>query len=333
MNTPFHASRRALLRGLCGGAFALLPLLAAAPASAAQFPNGPITMIVGYPPGGSNDIVARLFAPVLGKALGATIVVENKAGASGLIGTNHVAKAKPDGQTILLSSISPVVLSPQTMKEVPFNSLKDLAPINTVGDTPEAIATGPSLKVNNLKELLDHAKTKEVTLSSSGVGGLPHLTIELLKAASGGKIMHVPYKGAGPAVTDTLAGHVSGIVMDLPPLYSLIKDGRLKALAVTSAQRVDFLKEIPTAQEVLGDFHVVNWVGVFAPAGTPADILDKYDAAIRQAVADPEFRQKLQDVAVVPSAMESRQAFNRFFKQEYKRWGEVLKDAKVELKD
>ncbi len=333
MNTSFHALRRALLRRLCGSAAALLPLMAAGPATAAPFPTGPITMIVGYPPGGSNDIVARLIAPVLGKALGATVVVENKAGASGLIGTNHVAKAKPDGQTILLSSISPVVLSPQTMKEVPFDSLKDLAPINTVGDTPEAIATGPSLKVNSLKELLDYAKTKEVTLSSSGVGGLPHLTIELLKAASGGKIMHVPYKGAGPAVTDTLAGHVNGIVMDLPPLYALIKDGRLHALAVTSAQRVDFLKEIPTAQEELPNFNVVNWVGVFAPAGTPDDILDKYDAAIKKALANPELRQKLQDVAVVPSTMENRQAFTAFFKQEYKRWGDVLKEAKVELKE
>lgn len=307
-----------------------LPLFSAG-ALGQAFPTQPITMVVGYPPGGSNDIVARIVAKPLGDALGTTVVVENKAGASGTIGAHHVAKSKPDGYTVLLSSVSPVVLSPQTMPQPPFDSVKDFTPINTVGLTPEAIATGPALKVKTLQELLDHAKTNTVTLSSSGAGGLPHLTIELLKSSSKGNITHVPYKGAGPAVTDTLAGHVDGIVMDLPPLYSLIKDGRLNALAVTSAERVGFLSEVPTAQEALPDFNVVNWVGLFAPAGTPADVVARYDAAIKKVIAQPEVRKQLENVAVVPSVMDTPDAFKKFFATEFERWGNVIKQAGLQM--
>lgn len=310
--------------------FALIPL-AAAPAFSQGFPSQPITIVVGYPPGGSNDIVARLVSKPLAEALGTSVVVENKAGANGTIGAHYVAKAKPDGNTVLLSSVSPVVLSPQTMAQPPFNPLKDFAPINTVGLTPEAIATGPALKVKSLRELLEHAKTKPITLSSSGAGGLPHLTIELLKSTSKGNITHVPYKGAGPAVTDTLAGHVDGIVMDLPPLYSLIKDGRLNALAVTSADRVSFLSSIPTAQEELPNFNVVNWVGIFAPAGTPPEVLARYDAAIKKVIAQPEVQKQMENVAVVPSVMDNPEAFGKFFSKEYQRWGAVIKDAGLSM--
>ena len=323
--------RHVVKHGFALAALALCPLMMATPAMADKFPAHPITMIVGYPPGGSNDIVARIVAPALGDALGTTIVVENRAGASGIIGAGHVAKAKPDGYTVLLSSVSPVVLSPQTMTKAPFDPMKDLAAINTVGLTPEAIAIGPNVKAKNLKELLDVARSKQITLSSSGAGGLPHLTIELLKQASKGNIVHVPYKGAGPAVTDTLAGHVDGIVMDLPPLYALIKDGRLNALAVTSKERVSFLADVPTAQEVLPDFNVVNWIGVFAPAGTPPDVLARIDEAIKKTIARPDVKKQLENVAVVPSVLAGPQAFQTFFATEYTRWGTVLKEAGVEM--
>lgn len=332
MSTHTCLTRREMMRTLACTVLALTPL-AATPTLAQEFPSQPITMIVGYPPGGSNDIVARLISKPLGEALGTTIVVENKAGASGTIGAHHVVRSKPDGYTILLSSVSPVVLSPQTMTKAPFDSLKDFAPINTVGLTPEAIATGPALKVNSLKELLEHARKNSVTLSSSGSGGLPHLTIELLKTASQGNITHVPYKGGGPAVTDTLAGHVDGIVMDLPPLYSLIKEGRLNALAVTSADRVSFLSDVPTAQEELPNFNVVNWVGIFAPAGTPPEVVARYDAAIKEVLKQPELRAQLEKVAVVPSVMDSPAEFKKFFHGEFERWGKVINDAGLSMKD
>lgn len=206
-----------------------------------------------------------------------------------------------------------------------------MAPVNTVGQTPEAIATGPALKVKTLKELLERASNEEVTLSSSGSGGLPHLTIELLRHTSNSKLLHVPYKGAGPAVTDTLAGHVDAIVMDLPPLYSLIREGRLNALAVTSADRVNFLPDVPTAGEALPDFNVVNWIGIFAPAGTPTDVMSTLDSAIKKVVENPDVRKQLENNAVVPITREDPTAFKAFFDQEYARWGAVLRQAGVTM--
>jgi tripartite-type tricarboxylate transporter receptor subunit TctC len=327
-----QSRRHALCR--IAGVLALLPILGTAPALAADtYPSKPTRLVVGYPPGGSNDIVARIVAPKLGQALGVSVVVENRAGANGTIGADHVAKSEPDGYTLLLSSMSPIVLTPQTMRAPPFNTTTDFAAVNMVAVTPEAIAVGPKLKdVKTLQQLLDLAKTREVTLSSSGSGGLPHLTIELLKKVQG-KIMHVPYRGAGPAVTDTLAGHVDGIVMDLPPLYSQIREGRLTGLAVTSEKRVDFLPQVPTAQEVLPGFNVVNWVGIFAPAKTPAGAIARLDQALRKAVADPDVKAQLESAALTPSIMDTPAAFQAQLADDYGRWGKVIREAGVTMSD
>ena len=298
-------------------------------AAAQDFPNKPVRMVVGYPPGGSNDIVARIVAPRLAEVLGTSVVVENKAGVSGAIGADFVAKSAPDGYTLLLASASPVVITPHTIPKIPFNTLTDFAPINTVGLTPEAIAVAPSLGVKNLKEMLALARTRQLSLASSGTGGLPHLTIELLIQAAKGKIVHVPYKGAGPAVTDTLAGHVQGIVMDVPPLFPFIQDGRLQALAVTSDKRVEFLPNVPTAQEELPGFNVTNWVGVFAPARTPKPVLEKLNAALAKVVAREDVRAQLIKVAVVPSTMQSSEAFTQFVAGEFNRWGKLVKEKNI----
>lgn len=307
---------------------ALIPLMAVGAARADDFPSHPIRLIVGYPPGGSNDIMARIIAPHLSEELHTSVVVENRAGASGVIGADAVAKAAPDGYTLLASSVSPIIITPQTMAKPPFDTLHDFTAINTVGLTPEAIAVNPTLKVKTLNELLALARTRQVTLASSGTGGLPHLTIELLKKMAG-NIVHVPYKGAGPAASDTLAGHVDGIVMDLPPLYPLIKEGRLHALAVTSDKRVSFLADIPTAQEELPNFSVVNWLGIFAPANTPAAVVDKINAALRKVVARDDVKAQFASVAVVPSILASPAAFQKFVGEEYARWGKVVKDANI----
>lgn len=304
----------------------LLPTLACAQAA---FPERPIHLVVGYTPGGSNDIVARIIAQPLGEALGTTVIVENRAGAAGAIGADYVAKAAPDGSTLLVASASPVVITPHTLPKIPFNTLTDFAPVNTVGLTPEAIAVGPKLKVTSLKELLALARKQTVTLSSSGNGGLPHLTIELLTQASQGKILHVPYKGAAPAISDTMAGHVDGIVMDLPPLFSLIQEGRLKALAVTSAKRFDLLPQLPTAQEELPGFTVTNWMGVFAPAKTPKAVVDRLDAALKKVVAREDVKAQLLKNAVVPSVMATPDAFQRFVAEEFHRWGKLVDDKKI----
>jgi tripartite-type tricarboxylate transporter receptor subunit TctC len=298
-------------------------------ATTQAFPNKPIRLIVGYPPGGSNDIVARIIAPRLGEELGTTVVVENKAGVSGAIGADFVAKSAADGYTLLLASASPVVITPHTIPKVPFNTLTDFTAINTVGLTPEAIAVSPSLGVKSLKELLALARTRQVTLSSSGTGGLPHLTIELLIQAAKGHIVHVPYKGAGPAITDTLAGHVNGIVMDVPPLFPLFQDGRLQPLAVTSAKRAEFLPNVPTAQEELPGFDVTNWVGVFGPAKLPPVVLARINAALAKTVAREDVRAQLIKVAVVPSTMVNPAAFQQFVAAEYGRWGKLVKAKNI----
>ncbi|MES2999240.1 MAG: tripartite tricarboxylate transporter substrate binding protein [Pseudomonadota bacterium] len=329
-----HSSRsgRALGRTrslLAIALFASVSMLVPLGACAQGFPAKPIRLIVGYTPGGSNDIVARIIAPRLGEALNTTVVVENRPGASGALGADHVAKSAPDGYTLLAASASPVVITPHTLAKIPFNTLTDFSPINTVGLTPEAIAVGPRLKVTTLKQLLDVAKTQNVSLSSSGNGGLPHLTIELLIQASKGKIVHVPYKGAAPAMTDTIAGHVDGIVMDLPPLYPLIQEGKLTALAVTSEKRFDLLANVPTAHEELPGFTVTNWMGVFAPAKTPKAIVDQINAALIKVVAREDVKAQLMKAAMVPYVMASPDAFSKFVGEEFNRWGKLVKEKNI----
>lgn len=331
MNIPLtHVSKhwQSGRRGVIG-----LAMLALCGVTAAQdlTIGRPIKLIVGYPPGGSNDIVARIVAPRLAEALGTPVVVENKAGANGVIGADAVAKAAPDGHTLLAASASPLVISPHLQtSRFPFDTRKDLLAINTLGRMPEVIAVNPSLQISTLNQLLALAKTKPVTLASSGNGGLPHLTIELLKQASRGNIVHVPYKGAGPAVTDVIAGHTQGIVMDLPPLYPMLQDGRLRPLAVTSDRRVEFLPKLPTAEEELPGFQVSNWIGVFAPAKTPRAIVDKINAAMIAAMARQDVREQLQKAAVTPATLASPEAFQAFVNEEFARWGRVVKSANVQ---
>ncbi len=312
----------------------LCSTLATIPAHAqtAPYPSKPITLIVGFPPGGSNDIVARIIAQPLGELLGTNIVIENKSGASGTIAGLATVRAAPDGHTLLAASLSPVIVAPQTYKKPPFNTPTDLIAINMVGLTPETIGVGPSLPdVKTLSDLIALSKTRQITMSSSGPGSFPHLAIELLTTVSKGNFMHVPYKGATPAISDTIAGHVDSIMMDAPPIIGMVKDGRLRALAVTSAKRLEALPDVPTAQETLPGFDVVNWIGVFAPAKTPEPIIARINDALVKVIARPDVRAQLEKVAVPPAIMASTQTFQQFVDAEYKRWGDVLKRAQVEL--
>ncbi len=332
MNAKSRLRRGVFLGAALGAAWLSTGAMWATAHAQTTYPTKPIKLIVGYPPGGSNDIVARIVAPALGTLLGQQVLVENKPGASGTMGAAQVAKSPADGYTLLLSSASPLVIAPHLLAKSPFDVNQDFIAINSVGLTPEAIAVGPSLPVKNFQELLELAKKQDVTISSSGNGGLPHLTIELLKQASKGRISHVPYKGAGPAVSDTLAGHVHAVTMDLPALISFIRDGRLKALAVTSDSRVDFLPDVPTAQEQgLPSFSAVNWLGIFAPAATPRPIVDKLHAALKQVVADTQVREQLHRAAVVPNSSASPQSFQAFLAKENDRWGRIARESGAKM--
>ncbi len=322
---PGQLARR-MFRFAVGLACALV--LGVGPAVAQDYPNKPIRLVLGYPPGGSTDATGRVIGPRLGEILGAQIVIENKGGAGGTIASEYVARAAPDGYTLLLNTSSPLVIAPHTYQKLPHDTLKDLAPITTVGVTPEALCVHPSVPAKNLKELVQLAQTQDVTISSSGNGTLPHLSIELFKQISKGRFVHVPYKGAGPAVTDTVAGHVRGVLMDLPAVISFIKDGKLRGIALTANQRTDFLPDLPSSVEQgFPTLIAVNWLGIWAPAKTPRAIIDKVFAALVKAESSPEVKERLARVGVAASTMASPDAFQKFIAEEFQKWGKIAKQS------
>jgi tripartite-type tricarboxylate transporter receptor subunit TctC len=317
--------------GGCARALSGAVLLAAAGCAGAQeFPAKPVRLVVGFPPGGSNDIVARQLAPKLGEILGVQVVVENRPGANAIIGTDYVAKATPDGYTLTLGSASPLVISPATYAKIPYDTINDFTPLTTVAMTPEVIAVHPALPVKNLKELIALAKSQpgKLDFASSGNGGLPHLVIELFKTTAKVNVQHVPYKGAGPALVDLLGGHVQGIAVDFPVLYPHIKSGKLKGLAVANDKRNPLLPDMPTtAEQGLPSLQAVNWFGIMAPPKTPRPVVDKLFAALVKAANAPDVKARFVDGGVEAMTMKSPEAYAAFLKTELVRWGKVAKES------
>jgi tripartite-type tricarboxylate transporter receptor subunit TctC len=308
---------------------AALSVLTAA-AHAQTYPAKPIRLIVGFPPGGSNDIVARQLAPKLTQLLGVQVIVENRPGANATIATDFVAKAAPDGYTIMLGSSSPLVISPFTYPNLPYDTLRDLTAITTVGSTPEMIATHPSVPARNLKELVALAKSQpnKLAFASSGNGGLPHLAIELFKTLGKVSVLHVPYKGAGPAAIDLVGGHVHVMIIDMPALAPFVKNGKLRGIAMTSEKRTPLLPEIPTSGEQgMPGLIAVNWFGIMAPAKTSAPFVEKLHGAFVKAATAPDMKDQFDKVGVEAYVQPSPEAFTGFLKQELTRWGKIAKES------
>jgi len=264
----------------------------------------------------------------MAELLGQPVVIENKPGANATIGTEFVAKSAPDGYTITLGSLSPLVISLATYANIPYDTARDFAPINTVALTPEVIALHPSVPAASLADLVTLSKTRQLTLSSSGNGGLPHLAIELLKNESKGNFLHVPYKGAGPAVTDTVGGHVNGVVMDQPAVAEQVKGGKLRAVAITNQHRTGVLPDVPTSGEQgLAGVQAVNWFALMAPRGTPAAIVARLNDALVKTVALPQVKEEFAKVGVEPYVQSSPEAFRTFLNAEIVRWGKIARDA------
>ena len=309
---------------LAGALLAIASLTVAAQ----DYPNKPIKLVVGFPPGGSNDAVARIIAPKMAEALGQPVVIENKPGANATLGTDFVAKSAPDGYTITLGSLSPLVISLATYANIPYDTAKDFAPINTVALTPEVLAVHPSVPAKTLPELVALSKTKQVSLSSAGNGGLPHLAIELLKNESKGNFLHVPYKGAGPATIDTIGGHVNGIMMDVPAVSTQIKEGKLRAIAVTNKARSVVLPDTPTSGEQgLPTVLAVNWFGLMAPKGTPPAIVAKLNDALVKAVNNAQVKEEFAKIGIEGFLHPSPEAYAKFLAEEITRWGKIARDA------
>lgn len=312
-------------------ALLLVAIATVVPASGAQaqaYPNKPIRMIIGFPPGGSNDIVARILAPKLSELMGAQFVVENRAGANATIAAEFVAKSAPDGYTVLLGSTSPLVISPHTYSNLPYDTMRDFAAVTTIAMTPEAVAVHPALPVKDLKTLIALAKMHpgKLDFASAGNGGLPHLAIELFKTLANLNLQHVPFKGAGPAVTDLLGGHVQGIIMDFPAVYAHMKSGKLRGIALTAEKRISLMPDLPTSGEQgLPGLLAVNWFAIMAPARTPAPVVSRLHTSLLKAVNAPDSKERLAAVGVEPFIQGSSALAADFLKDELVRWGKVAK--------
>jgi tripartite-type tricarboxylate transporter receptor subunit TctC len=308
---------------------AALALFLVAGTAAAQYGSRPVTLIVGFPAGGSNDLAARIIAPKLAELLGTSVVVVNKPGANATIGTDFVAKASPDGHTLLVASASPLVIVPHTSSSIPYETLKDFVPITTLGVTPGAIGMNNAMPARNLKQLMDSAAGKDLRIASTGNGGMPHLTIELLKlGAKPGAVVHVPYKGAALAVTDVMGGHVEGIVADLASLITMFKDGKLRPLVVTGRNRVDFLPDVPTAiEQGYAGLVAENWLGVLAPARTPPAIIDKLYESLKTIMLQPQVREQMVKVGYSVTSSPAPAEFQQFLRDEFDKWGKVARDS------
>jgi tripartite-type tricarboxylate transporter receptor subunit TctC len=301
--------------------------LAAGAPLAQPYPSKPVRLIVGFPAGGPADIFGRTFAHALGSGLGQAVVVENKSGVGGVLGMDAVAKAPPDGYTLGFNNQGSVAMAPFALASMPYNPQKDLALITTVVKVPEVVVVNPAVPVASLPELVAYAKANrgKINFGSAGAGGITHLACELLKAEAGVEILHVPYKGAAPAVNDLLGGQVQMGIFDVPVVLPHIRSGKLKALAVTSAKRATSLPEVPTTAEV-GYPKVIsdNWYGLVAPAGTPSAILKRIHEAAFAALNSPALVEQFAKVSGIPAPM-TPEEYSAFLVEEQTRWGTILK--------
>ena len=297
--------------------------------SAAQYPNKPVRLIIPFPPGGSNDVVGRSIAVDLSTRLGAPVIVENVGGAGGLIGTDMAAKAAPDGYTLLLVSVA-FAFNPAIYK-LPYDPATAFAPVAILGAGPVVIAVSGKLPVDSLQGLVALAKAKPGSLNyaTAGVGSFQHLASELFKRQAGLDIVHVPFKGGGPAMMDVIAGNTQIAVGSLAQMLPQIKGGRLKALAIGSASRVAPLPDVPTASEAgVPGYEVTNWWGIVAPAGTPRPILERLHKELAAIVASAETRKRFEAEGADPMQLTSDE-FGRFIATETVKWARVVKEANI----
>ena len=306
---------------------------AAHAADAPWMPKMPIRVVVPFAPGGPTDITARHLAKKLTERLAQPVVVDNRAGANGMIGAELVARAKPDGYTLLMPTSSTMAINPAVYEKMAYDPIRDFAPVTPVVGAPVMMVVTPSFPAKTVKELIAIAKARpgEVVFASSGAGSNLHLALELFRDQAGIKITHVPYKGAGPAVTDVIGGQAQGMFADLPVLTPFIKAGRLRALAVAGFDRTPMFPQVPSMKELgYPRFNARQWYGLFAPAGTPREIVMKLNESIRQAVASPEVRDRYAEIGA-DVFVSSPEEFGAFVKTEIDRWHEIVRKYGIVL--
>ncbi len=321
------------MKRIIGIALALCLFTAAAPSRAdPAYPGRPLRIIVPFTPGGSTDILARALGQALHETWRVPVVVENKPGAGGVIGAEAAAKAAADGYTLFMGHIGTLAVNPTLYPKLPYDAVKDFAPVALVAMVPNVLVVNPQLPARSIVELIALAKSKPGTLaySTGGTGSAAHLAMEYFKLQSGTDVLHVPYKGASPAITDVIGGQVSMTMTGLPPLLAQIKAGKLRALGVASSKRLAQLPEVPTIAEAgLPGFEASQWYGIVVPARTPPEIVEKLAAEIRRSLARPELKKQLEAEGALPAALGPAE-FGRLIRSEIERWAKVIRAAHIQ---
>lgn len=309
-------------------------IIAAAQCAGAQtdaFPSRPLHLVVTVPPGGAADFIARLVGARVGELLGQQVVVENRGGAGGTIAADAVAKASPDGYTLLQNSITTHGIGPHLYSKLPYDPVRDFAPVSMLATLPLIMAINADLPVRSVNELIAYSKKSALSFASSGNGGAPHMAGELFKSVTGVDMLHVPYKGSGPAVQDLIGGRVQIMFDAAPSLIAHVKSGKLRVLAAASAQRNRLLPEVPTFAELgFPRISVALWYGVLAPAATPPATIEKLNRAFTRALLAPDVHERLLAQGADP-APGSPEAFAAFMQEEMAKWAPVVKQAGVKL--
>ena len=306
---------------------------AAAPAYAQAWPARTIRIIVPFPPGGGNDVVGRLIAQKLSERIGQQVVVENRAGANGIVGLQALMQAAPDGYTLGVGAAGPMAVNPALYDKLPYDPLKDFAPISNVANFPLLLVTHPSVAAKTTRDLVALAKAKPGTLhySSPGNGNSGHLAGELFNTLAGVKTVHVPYKGQGPAITDLIAGQVQMLYSSIPSVLPHVRQGQLTAIAVGSATRLASLPDIPTiAESGVPGYEAYSWAGILAPAGTPKDIVARLSREIADILKQKEVSERLLSQGAIPVG-DSPEQFSAYIKTEMEKWGAVVRAANIKV--
>jgi tripartite-type tricarboxylate transporter receptor subunit TctC len=319
------------IRGALAVVSAILFLLAAHIAQAQDFPARPIRVVVAFPPGGPTDFVGRLVADKMTNLLGQRVYIENRPGAAGAVGADNIAKADPDGYSLFLTTSGAVTIVPHIQSNVPYDALRDFAPIALVTKVTEVLVVSPKLGIKTVKELVALAKDKPgaIPFASTGIGSPPHLAQELLDVSAGVKFLHVPYRGAAPALTDLLAGQVQVLAADLPVLIAQIQAGNLIAIGAAADKRDAILPDVPTlAEQGYPNTDASNWYALLAPAKTPPAVIAKLNKALNDALNDPEVRDKLVKSGATPVGG-TPEALGTFMKSEYDKWGRLVAERGI----
>ncbi len=310
----------------------LLAMAVALPARADDYPTRPVTLIVPYTPGGSTEILARIIGQKLEQRLGKPVIVENKPGAGTVIGSTAVAQSAPDGYTLLMATPTPMAINVTVHKSLPYDPAADFVPLGMVASAPFFLVVNPDLPVNTVKELIAYAKANPGKLSygSGGVGAPHHLYMELFKSMTGTQMAHVPYKGSLPALDDVVGGHIQLMFCDIPPAAGMVAAGKVRALGVSTRERIAAYPDVPTVAEAgVPGFDVAGWFMIVAPAKTPRAIVDKLHDELLNVMASPDVKERIDKLSLVPLPTPSVADMQSFVKTEIVRWGKIVQQAGI----